>query len=149
MDIFIAIISILGISAAVWAIGKIAPLRVCPICAGVAGTWLWMLAARTAGYPINSLIIGMLMGGSAVGIAYQLERRLASSRSVLPWKMLFIPAGFAAAYGAAASAWLTAAGGAGAAALIAYAFLRTGDRPSTPHRKSAVRELTRNLDQCC
>ena len=40
----------------------------------------------------------MLMGGSVVGIAYQIEKSLSPNRSPILWKTLFIPAGFVAVY---------------------------------------------------
>lgn len=50
---------------------------------------------------INTLrcsVDAMLLGGSVAGIAYQVEQRLPLERSPLLWKILFIPAGFVAAY---------------------------------------------------
>ncbi|MDP2664447.1 MAG: hypothetical protein Q8O97_00530 [bacterium] len=92
------IVSIAVITGAVWLVGKVLPFKVCPICAGVSGTWLWMLVALFLGYEIDLVIAAMLLGGSVVGIAYQLEKRLPAGHSPLLWKALFVPAGFVVAY---------------------------------------------------
>ncbi|MEK7630271.1 MAG: hypothetical protein AAB432_02745 [Patescibacteria group bacterium] len=83
-------------------------LKVCPICAGVFGTWLWMLVGALADkLPITDyqLPIAILMGGSVVGVAYALEKRLPPNRSSLLWKMLFTPIGFIAVYSILSSWW--------------------------------------------
>lgn len=96
--IIVVSISILLISGVVLVIRKISPsFKVCPICAGVSGTWFWMLIASYSGYPVDLAIVGLLMGGSVVGMAYQLERKIRVNK-VLAWKILFIPAGFVGAY---------------------------------------------------
>lgn len=104
--IIIATISIFAISSCAWVIRKIWPsFRPCPICAGVSGTWLWMLVAGYYGYSINDNIISLLMGGSVVGIAYQLEGKIRPGKS-MAWKILFIPAGFAMAYNLIYFSWI-------------------------------------------
>lgn len=101
MEIIIATISILAITALFWILNKFLPFKICPICAGVLGTWLWMLAGMffgllpTAHYQLPTAI---LMGGSVVGIAYQLEKRLPEKHSPLLWKTIFIPLGFIVVY---------------------------------------------------
>ncbi|MBI4119274.1 MAG: hypothetical protein HY456_00315 [Parcubacteria group bacterium] len=110
MFIVIATISILAITGLVRLLNRILPFKICPICAGVAGTWLWMLTAKFLGYEIDPVIPAMLMGGSVVGIAYQIEKRpafaKASAGKLLLWKTLFIPMGFIAVYSAVLSWWL-------------------------------------------
>jgi len=105
MVIVTATISILVITTLVWFLNKVLSRKVCPICAGVAGTWIWMLIGiLTNQLSVISyqLLVGILMGGSVVGIAYQLEKRLSAGsagwRTPLLWKILFIPIGFAAVY---------------------------------------------------
>ena len=74
--------------------------RLCPICAGVAGTWIWILIGIWVGWlDVESwqLTVALAMGGSVVGIAYQLEKNM-RPRKILAWKILFIPIGFALAY---------------------------------------------------
>jgi len=103
MEIVIALGSIVAITALAAFVNtmKVFPVNVCPICTGVALTWFWILGGMyldTLEPGRWSLVAAIAMGGSVVGIAYQLERRLprAGSRGLF-WKSLFIPAGFAAA----------------------------------------------------
>ncbi|MDP3934636.1 MAG: hypothetical protein Q8Q46_00195 [Candidatus Giovannonibacteria bacterium] len=53
-------------------------LEICPICAAVSGTWLALTALVLSGY-LNSEIflplISLLMGGTVVGVAYQIGKR--------------------------------------------------------------------------
>src|SRR3989344_9626699 len=53
-------------------------LEICPICAAVSGTWLILTALVLSGY-LNSAIflplISLLMGGTVVGVAYQIGKR--------------------------------------------------------------------------
>ena len=98
MPIVITTISIFAFAGLVWLFNQILSFRICAICAGVSGTWLWMLAAKFLNYEIDILIPAMLMGGSVVGIAYQIEKRLSNSQSPLLLKTLFIPPGFVAVY---------------------------------------------------
>lgn len=107
MFIAIAAISILAITGLTWLFNRILPLRlrsgqafkICPICAGVSGTWLWMLAAKFLGYEIDLIIPAMLMGGSVVGIAYQGERSLEwAGRNPLFWKTAVVVIGMPLAF---------------------------------------------------
>ena len=74
----IAILSILILTSVIWVLNKILPIKICPICAGVSMTWLWMLLGM--GYGLLSiekyqLITAILMGGSVVGITNKLEEK--------------------------------------------------------------------------
>ena len=101
MIITITAVSIIVIAGVVWLFNRVLPFTICPICAGVFLTWVWLIVAHIFGYQINLVVPSLLMGGSVVGIAYQLEKKFRnlSAGKILLWKMLFIPAGFAAAYG--------------------------------------------------
>lgn len=73
----IAILSILIFTGAVWAINKILSIQICPICAGVTLTWLWMLLGIGLGFlPISryELIIAILMGASIGGIVTEIKK---------------------------------------------------------------------------
>src|SRR3989338_7218194 len=91
---FVAVISILVITGFTWLLNRFSPRRICSICAGVSATWLWIIGLRILGYNIDMLVPAVLMGGSVVGLAYQLETKLPPHRSPLLWKSLFIPIGF-------------------------------------------------------
>ena len=74
----IAIISILILTSAIWVLNKKLPIKICPVCAGVSLTWLWMLLGM--GYGLLSIekyqfITAILMGGSVVGITNKLEEK--------------------------------------------------------------------------
>jgi len=85
MTILLAVVSVLGITALAWAARRLLAAPVCPICAGVAGTWLWMLAGRELGYAADATVLAILLGATVAGSAYQLEKRLPPGRSRLLW----------------------------------------------------------------
>lgn len=73
-----AILSILILTCVVLVLNKKLPFQICPICAGVSLTWLWMLFGM--GYGLLSvekyqLVTAILMGGSVVGITNKVEEK--------------------------------------------------------------------------
>ncbi len=101
MTILIVFASIYVFTGIVWLAKKYTPIDVCPICAGVMLTWLILLIGITTGLlPTEKyqLITSILMGGSVVGLAYKLEEKIKADKSLLLWKILFIPIGFALTY---------------------------------------------------
>lgn len=73
-----AILSILVFTCIAWVLNKILPIKICPICAGVSLTWLWMLLGM--GYGLLSIekyqfVTAILMGGSVVGITNKLQEK--------------------------------------------------------------------------
>lgn len=150
MGIFTATISILAIAGVVWIANKILPLRICPICAGVSGTWLWMLAGMFSGLLPTSdfqLPTAILMGGTVVGIAYQLEKYLPQNQSPLLWKILFVPAGFAAVY-AVLTQWQSIFLASFIfILLITFVFLYPRGKSAT--RKKTIEELEKKMKDCC
>ncbi len=145
--ILITTVSILAITGLAWLARKVLPFPVCPICVGVAGTWLWMLAARLAGFAFDASMLAILLGGSVVGIAYQLEKHLPRGRSPLIWKTLILPTGFAAAYGLTVPQWSLLAM-AGAALLLLTAVFFVPPRRSEKN-SAAVEKLERDMKKCC
>jgi len=142
----ITIVSIAGITCAVWLANKVLPFKFCPICAGVAGTWLWMLGLHQLGYQIDLVIVAMLMGGSVVGIAYQAEKKLPAAKLLLLWKALFIPAGFAAVYSLVSSQWAMAAASLALAFALSWAFFKSSE---TKQPAGKVEELKKKMENCC
>ena len=63
-------------------------LKVCALCAAVSTTWLGLLAMKLSGFDVDLLIIGILMGGSAVGIMYLLEKKMSEKYSILKFPFL-------------------------------------------------------------
>ncbi|MBI1985009.1 MAG: hypothetical protein HYS60_02805 [Candidatus Wildermuthbacteria bacterium] len=147
MEIVIASSSILGITLLVWMIGKVLPFQICPICAGVSGTWAWMLLLSFLGYEIDLMIPAILLGGSVVGIAYQLEKKLSASKSPLLWKVLFIPTGFIGAYSLISQWWAVFFAALALLGMVSAVFLIA---PRTSAAKSAkVQELEKKMKNCC
>jgi hypothetical protein len=140
-------VSITALAALAWIAGKALRTGLCPLCIGVAGTWAWMLAARYAGFAVDSLMLALLIGGSVTGIAYQLEARLPQGRSALLWKGLFLPAGFAAGYALVAGQWAVLAFAA-LALLVPAAMLLRPQRPPGSDA-AAVEKLEERMKKCC
>lgn len=136
MEIYIALVSILAITVLVWLADKILPFNVCPICAGVSLTWLWMLTARFLGYEANQMILAMLMGASVVGFAFQF--------SLL--KVIFIPIGFVVVYAILTDWWEAAVISlifAGLSVLLSKSLLtKSSNNPK-------VNDLINKMKNCC
>ena len=145
--IAITIASILVLAGLAWAASRLLRVPLCPICTGVAGTWLWMLVARHYGIAVDASMLSILLGGSVVGIAYQLEKRLAGARSPLAWKTLFIPTGFVAAYSLALASWAVLAAALLVLVLLAAYFL--WPRATAPTSSAAVQDLESKMKNCC
>lgn len=139
--------SILAISGVAWTARNMLRVPVCPICLGVGGTWLWMLIGRSLGHEVDAIMLSILLGGSVVGIAYQVEKRLPPGRSPLLWKTLFIPEGFVAAYALAVPLWdLFAVAGVALVLLVAFFLLPPGAAKET---SETVDDLKRRMRECC
>ncbi len=150
MAILIALLSIIVFALGAYLLGKL-NVKICPICAGVSGTWLWMLAGVWSGRLMAAeyqLIAAMLMGGSAVGIAYQLEKKLPNSASFLLWKVFFITSGFLATYGVIYGIGAYAFAGLGLGALSYFVFLKKHSAKSKD-LSPAARELKEKMKNCC
>lgn len=145
--LLVATASILVLTGLAWAAGKSLRFPVCPVCVGVSGTWMWMLGARLAGFGADATILATLLGGSVVGVAFQLEKRLRPGRSPLLWKALFLPVGFIAAYGLAVSNWGLAAAAIAVLLILAAAFVL----PSGLSRgnEAVVDKLEEHMKKCC
>jgi len=146
-SLLIAIASMLVLGLLGWLAGKVSRLPVCPVCVGVAGTWLWMIAVRLAGYDVDATLLGILMGASVVGFAQAMEARLPSGRSALAWKALALPVGVVAAAGLAGEHWgLAGAAGAALALLTAIALRRRDAKTSD---SAVVSQLEERMKKCC
>ena len=150
MLITITVVSIIAIAGLVWFANKILPFTVCPICAGVFLTWVWLIGAYIWGYQINLSVPALLMGGSVVGIAYQLEKKFGnlSAGKILFWKMLFIPAGFIAAYGILErlpSVFLIAV----VFLLLVSLALLSSKSSTTGFRSETVGDVEKKMKDCC
>lgn len=147
MSIALPIGSMLVLAGLAWLAGKALRSPPCPICIGVAGTWLWMLVARYAGLPTDATMLAVLLGASVVGIAIQIERHLPQRRSPLLWKTLALPVGCVAAYGLVAERWGVAATAALVLALLAALFLLP--RRLAGGDEAVVKKLEQQMKKCC
>ena len=147
MTIAVALVSIFALGGLAWLAGKALRASICPVCFGVAGTWLWMLGARYAGFPVDAAMLAVLLGASVVGIAGQLEGGLPQGRSALLWKTLALPLGFVAAYGLVTERWIVVAITGLALVLLAALFLLP--RRLAPTDEAAVKKLEQQMKKCC
>jgi hypothetical protein len=143
--------SIAVLTALAWRVRRTALPRLCPLCAGVAGTWLALLAAHWAGVALDLRLPALLLGGSVVGLAGLGEAALAGRTpdAVLAWKAGFVLTGFATAYALLLAAWPgVAAGGVLLAALLGLPWLlpARGAAESPTQRQSG---LLAQLKNCC
>ena len=145
--VLIPTLSILAIAVVVWLATLALRVRLCPICLGVGGTWLWLLGARFLDLGVDTSMLPILLGGSVAGTAYLLEKHLPAGRSGLAWKTLFIPTGFIAAYGLAAPHWGAFAGAAGALVVLAGVFFRP--QHSRGEDSAVVANLKQRMKDCC
>lgn len=150
MLITLTIISILTITTLVWLANKVLPFTICPICAGSFLTWVGLVSAHFMGYSINLIIPALLMGGSVVGIAYQLEKR---SRGLSPgtlmlFKVFFMPAGFVAAYAVLEQLWMAFLFAAAFLFLVSLAFLSARSSTAGSREKTAG-DIEKKMEDCC
>lgn len=76
MSITVALILILVLFIVALVVRRLTGLSICALCTGVSGTWLILLCLYLlTGYG-QPLVIGVLMGGSAVGAIYYGAARL-------------------------------------------------------------------------
>jgi hypothetical protein len=143
----LAIVSMFLLASLAWLAGRVSRVSVCPVCVGVSGTWLWMLAARLGGYTVDTVILAMLLGASVVGIAQWIESRLPLGRSPLRWKAFALPTGFSAAYALAVEQWIVAAAGIAALALLIAWFQRPARAASGD--PAVVAQLEERMKKCC
>ena len=160
MTIALTVASILGITALAHFAKRILPFKVCPICAGVFLTWSGLLGAHFLGYRIDLIVPALLMGGSVVGVAYQLaplearpltglekrSRNIPAERLLL-WKVLFIPAGFVAAYSLLAQLWTALLFAAAFLLLVSFLFLSESGK--TESHKETAKEIEKKMKDCC
>jgi hypothetical protein len=142
-----ATISILAIAGLAWAARRITGYSICPICLGVGGTWLWMVVARYFGVEFDAAMLPILLGGSVVGVTYQLEKRLPEGRSSLLWKTLFLPVGFIAAYGLAEPDWPVLGAAIAAAGVLTGVFFLP--RRAARQSSETVQKLEQQMKNCC
>ena len=146
-NFIVAMLSVIGLTLAAWLVRRVARADLCPVCAGVAGTWLWMVLARVAGVAIDPAMLAVLMGASVVGFTQWVGDRLPKGRSPLVWKALAIPIGAAAAYGAVVEQWMLAIGA--ALFLMVVSMVFGASRGAAPADEKTISELEERMKKCC
>jgi len=155
MLITVTLTSIIVITVLVWLTNRILLLRlrsrsvfqICPICAGVTGTWLWLIMAHFLGYRIVLTIPALLIGGTVVGVMTKLER-LVEPKFVLVWKTIFVISGFLAANSLISGIWPIFVIGIILALIATFAFKTRKiklDRPES----GQIKELEKKIKNCC
>ncbi|OGG76300.1 hypothetical protein A2950_01710 [Candidatus Kaiserbacteria bacterium RIFCSPLOWO2_01_FULL_55_19] len=149
MLIITTVISILVISVFVSLANRILSFTVCPICAGVFLTWVGLVSAHFMGYSIDLVVPALLMGGSVVGITYQLEKKFrdSSANVLLLWKVFFIPVGFVVAYAILGQLWVAFLSGVTFLFLISFA-LASSSSTADSHTK-ATGDIEKKMENCC
>jgi hypothetical protein len=139
--------SLLALTLLAWPLRGATRIALCPICIGVSGTWLWMLAARQAGFAVDASLLAIFLGASVVGGAQWVATRMPPTRSTLLWKTLALPLGFTAAYALVAQWWTGAAIAALVLAWVAAAFVRTP--AGATGDAEAIVQLEEKMKNCC
>lgn len=156
---FLPISLIVVITGLVWALNKLLPFKLCPVCAGVSGTWIILTALMLGNVIPDSLFIipvSILIGGTVVGIAYQGEKSLLWVKHYpVAWKLAVMVVGFSLVYGAVQyMSWTTFGIELVALAGVVYLFfIRRGVSGAihTAHPGDAqdVKKIEKGLEQCC
>ena len=122
--------------------------KICPICALVSLVWLTMLVAKWFGHNVNSELLALLMGGSAVGISYALANKLSSRTKA--WKLIAIPVSLVAMYTLLHFAWGYFLLATGAYLFAWWRFRTTGIGPIGGQiiSQSEV-DINKELKNCC
>lgn len=145
-------LSILCIAGIAWVFSKKTGKTICFVCAGVAGTWLIFAIARLNGYATDSLMTGILMGGSVVGLMYQIERN--AFRGYIPpiLKIFFVITGFISVYTFLQYFWSAFFIAAGSLILIGHSMHRGTyifSNSSKENEKSHAKEIAEKMKNCC
>ncbi len=149
MLLIITATSIIVITILIWVVNRtlLLPFSICPICAGVAGTWVGLIGAHFLGYQIELIISAMLMGGTVVGVMSKLER-LIEPRFVLVWKTVFVVSGFLTANSLITGNWPILVGGIILVLIITLTF-KTKKVKLNKQESKQTEELKQKMKNCC
>lgn len=150
MEIFAAAALIFIFSGISFGVNRIAGSRICPPCAGVFLTGAGFLAAYRWGFTTDPFVPAILMGGSVTGIAYWFEKRLPHGKSPLLWKILFLPAGFAFAYGIIQNEIFPSVVSAVAITCIVFHFfVNFSPGKKSDQKQKVIEGLKEKMKNCC
>ena len=132
---------------------KIALPSLCPICLGVSLTWLTLSTLILAGLLPTSyfiLPVAILLGGTAVGIVYQGEKKFKAMRS-FALKLTMLLAGFILAYLFLENmSWLALVLAIAVLTPLAYFFFLRSPQMVIPRSKTeSIQELEKKMEECC
>ncbi len=157
----VALISLIGFALVALALREYAGVRVCPVCAGVAITWGWMLLALVLWPELSEtyrLPIAILMGASVSGGMYALSERITFSPPLAAlWKIGFVVSGVGAAYAVVARSPLAELalylGALALAATVALVMGRAGGvggrGEKTGGEEREVERIKNAMEECC
>ena len=150
IQIFIALASIAFIAGLMRIGHRALPFKVCPLCGGVAGTWIWMMIAAYRGYAVDMRVTALMMGGTVVGLAGELEKRI-KFRYPLIWKSVFVIGGFWTAFLLQVGRLDLVGLSALSLAVFTYLFsklnLHEHNAPASENKE--LSELEKKIEDCC
>ncbi len=153
MGMLIVVFLIILITAAVYFMNRLSSFKLCPVCAGVSGTWLLLVLGIIIGllpYDQFRPLILLLMGATAVGIAYQGEKKFKfAQKGVWRWKAPAIIAGLVVFWSLSLLVnWYTFILELVLISVLAYVFFIRRDRRRQKNNQKAD-ELKKKLEECC
>ena len=154
MPIIFALFLALIVATVIYFLNKILPFSICPVCAGVSMAWCLISLAVWLDWLLFSqyqLAIVILMGGTAVGIASQAEKKFPRlADNIFLFKIPIICGGFLLAYWSAKQITL---GSLLSEAVIltaaAYVFFVRKNKVNDFKMNKAVEKIKEKMKECC
>jgi len=97
IDVTVTLVGILVFFLIILGFRSVRSLKVCALCGAVSLTWLVLLCLLYVGYEVDPVLIGILMGGSGVGLVYLLEQKLPEHYQIVktPFYLSFVVLAYA------------------------------------------------------
>ncbi|MBU0976729.1 MAG: hypothetical protein ABIE03_01965 [Patescibacteria group bacterium] len=148
-------------------------IKLCAICAASSTTWLALLTLRTLNFlEVDGTLLGVLFGGSVVGIMYALRDKFKERKIKHFWmiRVLWVPWGFFLAYAVAKKDSSMIQIGLAITFMIGLTILamfkfkknenkekvisagnkkKTKPNTSDSEKQDAIKKLEENLEDCC
>ena len=127
--------------------------KICAICAAVSITWIGLLVGYFLKWHDNIMIIGILMGGSVVGIMSKMEKYFQKKQLANFWlvRLLIIIFGFLGVYLTLTAQWSTLATVAVLAVIIGFLtlFFVKEQKPIVVVGEEQKKTLKEKMEHCC
>ncbi len=154
MPIIFALTVALIITVVFHFLNKILLFRVCPACAGISLAWFFISFAVWLGWlPFSEyqLVIAVLMGGTAVGIASQAEKKFPDFvDNIFLFKIPIIFGGFLLAYWSLSRITLGSLfGEAVVLTIAAYIFFIRKGKINNFKASKTIKKLEKEMEKCC